>query len=172
MNGPCSWSLQLYVLLKVKDLNLFLISLLWQESQAVPLSNINSVMSEVNSGKMARRHHFQDEFPPVTNETTSEPGITILHMHTFKIKLLIFPVWPVTRTIFILKDSVKDSPLNSSRRSRSVSAPTDCGGGSLYYFFLSFTFFLREIMIVKFLLWYAAQQEMTLTWLVNELVSQ
>uniref|UniRef100_A0A087YP49 lysophospholipase n=1 Tax=Poecilia formosa TaxID=48698 RepID=A0A087YP49_POEFO len=70
------------------------------ESQAVPLSNINSVMSEVNSVKTARRHHFQDEFPAVTNETTSEP------------------------------DGVKDSPLNSSRRSRSVSAPTDCGGGS------------------------------------------
>ncbi|PWA26828.1 hypothetical protein CCH79_00000776 [Gambusia affinis] len=71
------------------------------ESQAVPLSNINSVMSEVNSGKMARRHHFQDEFPAVTNETTSEP------------------------------DGVKDSPLNSSRRSRSVSAATDCGGNDL-----------------------------------------
>lgn len=72
----------------------------------------------------------------------------------------------------ILKDGVKDSPLNSSRRPRSVSAATDCGGGSPYYFFLSFTFFLRGIMIVKYLLWYVARQEMTLTWLVNELVSQ
>ncbi|XP_035995703.1 patatin-like phospholipase domain-containing protein 7a isoform X2 [Fundulus heteroclitus] len=61
------------------------------ESQAVPLSNINSVMAEINCGKVPRR-------PAGTSETTAEP------------------------------DAVKDSPLNSNRRLRSVSAPTDCAG--------------------------------------------
>ncbi|KAM4720571.1 patatin-like phospholipase domain-containing protein 7a [Anableps anableps] len=70
------------------------------ESQALPLSNINGVMTEVNSGKMTRRLLFQDEFPGVTSEISSEP------------------------------DGVKDSPLNSNRRLRSVSAPTDCGAGN------------------------------------------
>uniref|UniRef100_A0A3Q2C6Z0 lysophospholipase n=1 Tax=Cyprinodon variegatus TaxID=28743 RepID=A0A3Q2C6Z0_CYPVA len=68
------------------------------ESQAVPLSNISSVMVEVNSGKMPRRLHFQEELPTGTVETTSEPAL-------------------------------KDSPLNNSRRLRSVSAPTDCTAG-------------------------------------------
>ncbi|MED6262205.1 hypothetical protein ATANTOWER_016082 [Ataeniobius toweri] len=71
------------------------------ESQAVPLSSINSVMTEVNSGKLARRLYFQDEFPAGTSESTSEP------------------------------DAIKDSPLNSNRRLRSVSAPTDCAGNDL-----------------------------------------
>ncbi|KAM4531964.1 patatin-like phospholipase domain-containing protein 7a [Fundulus diaphanus] len=61
------------------------------ESQAVPLSNINSVMAEINCGKVPRR-------PAGTSETTAEP------------------------------DAVKDSPINSNRRLRSVSAPTDCAG--------------------------------------------
>uniref|UniRef100_A0A3B3WVV0 lysophospholipase n=1 Tax=Poecilia mexicana TaxID=48701 RepID=A0A3B3WVV0_9TELE len=52
---------------------------------------------------------------------------------------------PLLLVLFsILKDGVKDSPLNSSRRLRSVSAPTDCGGGSLYLFFLSFTYFFKR----------------------------
>uniref|UniRef100_A0A3Q2PB03 lysophospholipase n=1 Tax=Fundulus heteroclitus TaxID=8078 RepID=A0A3Q2PB03_FUNHE len=42
------------------------------ESQAVPLSNINSVMAEINCGKVPRR-------PAGTSETTAEPGIVILH---------------------------------------------------------------------------------------------
>ncbi|MED6270913.1 hypothetical protein CHARACLAT_014985, partial [Characodon lateralis] len=71
------------------------------ESQAVPLSSINSVMTEVNSGKLARRLYVQDEFPAGTSESTSEP------------------------------DAIKDSPLNSNRRLRSVSAPTDCAGNDL-----------------------------------------
>lgn len=50
----------------------------WQESQAVALSNINSVMTEVNSGKMARRLHLQEEFPAGTSETTSDSGLAIL----------------------------------------------------------------------------------------------
>ncbi|XP_072227349.1 patatin-like phospholipase domain-containing protein 7 isoform X2 [Leuresthes tenuis] len=43
------------------------------ESQAVPLSNINNVMAEANSGKMTRRLHFQDELSPGTTESTPEP---------------------------------------------------------------------------------------------------
>uniref|UniRef100_A0A668RV05 lysophospholipase n=1 Tax=Oreochromis aureus TaxID=47969 RepID=A0A668RV05_OREAU len=40
------------------------------ESQAVPLTNINNVMAEANTGKMTRRHHFQDELPAGTTENT------------------------------------------------------------------------------------------------------
>lgn len=42
------------------------------ESQAVPLTNINNVMAEANTGKMTRRHHFQDELPAGTTENTAE----------------------------------------------------------------------------------------------------
>uniref|UniRef100_A0A669B3C1 lysophospholipase n=1 Tax=Oreochromis niloticus TaxID=8128 RepID=A0A669B3C1_ORENI len=42
------------------------------ESQAVPLTNINNVMAEANTGKMTRRHHFQDELPAGTTENTVE----------------------------------------------------------------------------------------------------
>uniref|UniRef100_A0A669CBS9 lysophospholipase n=1 Tax=Oreochromis niloticus TaxID=8128 RepID=A0A669CBS9_ORENI len=44
------------------------------ESQAVPLTNINNVMAEANTGKMTRRHHFQDELPAGTTENTVETG--------------------------------------------------------------------------------------------------
>uniref|UniRef100_A0A671W7G8 lysophospholipase n=1 Tax=Sparus aurata TaxID=8175 RepID=A0A671W7G8_SPAAU len=44
------------------------------ESQAVPLSNINSVMAEANSGKTPRRLHFQDELPAGTTESPTETG--------------------------------------------------------------------------------------------------
>ncbi|XP_042250189.1 patatin-like phospholipase domain-containing protein 7a isoform X1 [Thunnus maccoyii] len=66
------------------------------ESQAMPLSNVNSVMSEVNSGKMTRRLHFQDELPAGSTESPIET------------------------------DGVKDSPSNSYRKQRSISMPTDC----------------------------------------------
>uniref|UniRef100_A0A7N8X5B1 Patatin-like phospholipase domain containing 7a n=1 Tax=Mastacembelus armatus TaxID=205130 RepID=A0A7N8X5B1_9TELE len=47
------------------------------ESQAVPLSNVNSVMmGEANSGKMTRRLHFQDELPAGTTDTPAETGHT------------------------------------------------------------------------------------------------
>lgn len=42
------------------------------ESQAVPLTNINNVMAEANTGKMTRRLHFQDESPAGTTENTAE----------------------------------------------------------------------------------------------------
>ncbi|XP_063336779.1 patatin-like phospholipase domain-containing protein 7 [Pelmatolapia mariae] len=42
------------------------------ESQAVPLTNINNVMAEANTGKMTRRLHFQDELPAGTTENTAE----------------------------------------------------------------------------------------------------
>lgn len=41
------------------------------ESQAVPLSNINNVLAEANTGK-TRRLHFQDELPAGTTENTAE----------------------------------------------------------------------------------------------------
>ncbi|XP_014265192.1 patatin-like phospholipase domain-containing protein 7a isoform X1 [Maylandia zebra] len=41
------------------------------ESQAVPLTNINNVMAEANTGK-TRRLHFQDELPAGTTENTAE----------------------------------------------------------------------------------------------------
>uniref|UniRef100_A0A7N8XR71 lysophospholipase n=1 Tax=Mastacembelus armatus TaxID=205130 RepID=A0A7N8XR71_9TELE len=48
------------------------------ESQAVPLSNVNSVMmGEANSGKMTRRLHFQDELPAGTTDTPAETGHTM-----------------------------------------------------------------------------------------------
>uniref|UniRef100_A0AAX7SZT1 lysophospholipase n=1 Tax=Astatotilapia calliptera TaxID=8154 RepID=A0AAX7SZT1_ASTCA len=43
------------------------------ESQAVPLTNINNVMAEANTGK-TRRLHFQDELPAGTTENTAETG--------------------------------------------------------------------------------------------------
>uniref|UniRef100_A0A8C6PXM8 lysophospholipase n=1 Tax=Nothobranchius furzeri TaxID=105023 RepID=A0A8C6PXM8_NOTFU len=45
------------------------------ESQAVPLSNINGVMAEANSGKTARRLHLQDDVPAGFSENISEPGL-------------------------------------------------------------------------------------------------
>lgn len=52
---------------------LFTFFLDWQESQAVPLTNINNVMAEANTGK-TRRLHFQDELPAGTTENTAETG--------------------------------------------------------------------------------------------------
>ncbi|XP_045922349.1 patatin-like phospholipase domain-containing protein 7a isoform X1 [Micropterus dolomieu] len=68
------------------------------DCQAVPLSNINSVMGEVTTGKTTRRLHFQDELPAGTTESPTET------------------------------DGVKDSPSNSCRKPRSISMPTDCTG--------------------------------------------
>ncbi|KAK2888415.1 patatin-like phospholipase domain-containing protein 7a isoform X1 [Channa argus] len=42
------------------------------ENQAVPLSNVISVMGDSNSGKMTRRLHFHDELPPGTAEAPGE----------------------------------------------------------------------------------------------------
>uniref|UniRef100_A0AAQ5X4K8 lysophospholipase n=1 Tax=Amphiprion ocellaris TaxID=80972 RepID=A0AAQ5X4K8_AMPOC len=47
------------------------------ESQAVPLTNINNVLGEANSGKMTRRLHFQDELPAGTTECPAETGHTL-----------------------------------------------------------------------------------------------
>ncbi|XP_047425884.1 patatin-like phospholipase domain-containing protein 7a [Mugil cephalus] len=48
------------------------------ESQAIPLTNINSVMGEAISGKMTRRLHFQDELPvevpPETDGVKDSPS--------------------------------------------------------------------------------------------------
>ncbi|XP_074545979.1 patatin-like phospholipase domain-containing protein 7 isoform X2 [Halichoeres trimaculatus] len=44
------------------------------ESQAVPLTNINNMMAEVNSVKTPRRLHFQDELPAGTTESPTETG--------------------------------------------------------------------------------------------------
>uniref|UniRef100_A0A3Q3LPM5 lysophospholipase n=1 Tax=Mastacembelus armatus TaxID=205130 RepID=A0A3Q3LPM5_9TELE len=72
------------------------------ESQAVPLSNVNSVMmGEANSGKMTRRLHFQDELPAGTTDTPAET------------------------------DGVKDSLSSSYRKARSMSMPADCPGNDL-----------------------------------------
>lgn len=71
------------------------------ESQAVPLTNINNVLGEANSGKMTRRLHFQDELPAGTTDSPAET------------------------------DGVKDSPSNSYRKLRSISMPTDCAGNDL-----------------------------------------
>ncbi|XP_040914986.1 patatin-like phospholipase domain-containing protein 7a isoform X2 [Toxotes jaculatrix] len=71
------------------------------DSQAVPLTNINSVLAEANSGKTTRRLHFQDELPACSTESPAET------------------------------DGVKDSPSNSYRKLRSVSMPTDCAGNDL-----------------------------------------
>lgn len=45
----------------------------------MPLSNVNSVMGEVNSGKMTRRLHFQDELPAGTMESPIETGHALAH---------------------------------------------------------------------------------------------
>lgn len=66
-----------------------------QESQAVPLSNINSVMGEATTGKTTRRLYFQDELPAGTAGTAESPTETghtliILNIHctrTFEIVL-------------------------------------------------------------------------------------
>ncbi|XP_030004957.1 patatin-like phospholipase domain-containing protein 7a isoform X2 [Sphaeramia orbicularis] len=71
------------------------------ESQAVPLSNVNSVIGEANSGKMVRRLHFQDELPAGTPEPSAET------------------------------DGLKDSPSNCYRKLRSISMPADCAGNDL-----------------------------------------
>lgn len=71
------------------------------ESQAVPLTNVNSVISEASSGKAPRRLHFQDELLAGTPELPADI------------------------------DGVKDSPSNSYRKQRSVSSPPDCTGNDL-----------------------------------------
>ncbi|KAM9734388.1 patatin-like phospholipase domain-containing protein 7 isoform 1-T3 [Menidia menidia] len=71
------------------------------ESQAVPLSNINNVMVDTNSGKMTRRLHFQDELSPGGAESSAD------------------------------SDGVRDSPSSSYRKLRSISMPTDCTGNDL-----------------------------------------
>lgn len=63
-------------------INCFVLLPNWQESQAVPLTNINSVMAEANSGKTTRRLHFQDELPTGTTESPTETGHTHTHTHT------------------------------------------------------------------------------------------
>ncbi|XP_071754787.2 patatin-like phospholipase domain-containing protein 7a [Centroberyx gerrardi] len=68
------------------------------ERQAVPLSNVNIVVGEVNPGKINRRPHFQEESPTGTTEPSSET------------------------------DGVKDSPPNTYRKARSISMPTDTSG--------------------------------------------
>lgn len=72
------------------------------ESQAVPLTNVTSVIGEANSGKVTRRLHFQDELPAGTSELPSDAG-----------------------------DGVRDSPSNSYRKQRSISVPPDCAGNDL-----------------------------------------
>lgn len=45
-----------------------------QESQAVPLSNISSVLAESTSGKTSRRLHFQDEAHGGAAESSTDTG--------------------------------------------------------------------------------------------------
>ncbi|KAJ0015435.1 hypothetical protein NQD34_009055 [Periophthalmus magnuspinnatus] len=71
------------------------------ENQAVPLTNVNSAISEASSGKVIRRLHFQDELSGVT----SEPPDT--------------------------GDGVKDSPSNNYRKQRSISLPPESSGNDL-----------------------------------------
>lgn len=72
------------------------------ESQAVPLTNVNTVIGEASSMKVTRRLHFQDELPAGTSELPTDAG-----------------------------DGVKDSPSSSYRKQRSISAPLDCTGNDL-----------------------------------------
>uniref|UniRef100_A0A3P9IPG1 lysophospholipase n=1 Tax=Oryzias latipes TaxID=8090 RepID=A0A3P9IPG1_ORYLA len=46
------------------------------ESQAVPLSNLNSVMTEASSGKLTRRLHFQEDLASGASESSGEQGLT------------------------------------------------------------------------------------------------
>ncbi|RVE65668.1 hypothetical protein OJAV_G00118750 [Oryzias javanicus] len=71
------------------------------ESQAVPLSNLNSVMAEANSGKMTRRLHFQEELGSGSSEISGE------------------------------QDGVKDSPSNKRLRSTSMPADITVTGNDL-----------------------------------------
>ncbi|KAM3874365.1 patatin-like phospholipase domain-containing protein 7a [Diretmus argenteus] len=71
------------------------------ERQAVPLSNVNSVIGEAIPAKINRRPHFLDESPTGTTETLTEP------------------------------DGVKDSPSNAFRKTRSISVPVDNAGNDL-----------------------------------------
>uniref|UniRef100_A0A4W6C962 lysophospholipase n=1 Tax=Lates calcarifer TaxID=8187 RepID=A0A4W6C962_LATCA len=50
------------------------------DSQAVPLSNINSVMADANSLKTTRRLHFQDELPAGSMESPAETDTDILKL--------------------------------------------------------------------------------------------
>lgn len=72
------------------------------ESQAVPLTNVNTVIGEASSMKVTRRLHFQDELPAGTSELPIDTG-----------------------------DGIKDSPSNSYRKQRSISVPLDCTGNDL-----------------------------------------
>ncbi|XP_029921429.1 patatin-like phospholipase domain-containing protein 7 isoform X2 [Myripristis murdjan] len=68
------------------------------ECQAVPLSNVNSVIGEATPGKINRRQHFQEELPTGSSETSTET------------------------------DGAKDSPPNTCRKPRSISLPIDSTG--------------------------------------------
>uniref|UniRef100_A0A671W841 lysophospholipase n=1 Tax=Sparus aurata TaxID=8175 RepID=A0A671W841_SPAAU len=93
------------------------------ESQAVPLSNINSVMAEANSGKTPRRLHFQDELPAGTTESPTETGHSLPHIilntHTYTI------VPCVVLRLIHQKKSVTMQHTPSE-----VFHYTDCGGHS------------------------------------------
>lgn len=92
----------------------------------MPLTNINNVMAEANTGK-TRRLHFQDELPAGTTENTAETGQAhALHAVQFQLCLVLklIQCWHLT-----FADGVKDS--HSTRKLRSTSMPTECTGGSL-----------------------------------------
>lgn len=55
---------------------------IWQDSQAVPLTNITNVLGEANSVKTTRRLHFQDELPAGTAESSAETGHTVKYNHS------------------------------------------------------------------------------------------
>ncbi|XP_058473485.1 patatin-like phospholipase domain-containing protein 7a isoform X2 [Solea solea] len=71
------------------------------DSQAVALTNINSVIGEANTGKNTRRLHFQDELTAGTTDSSTET------------------------------EGGKDSPSNSYRKLRSISMPPECTGNDL-----------------------------------------
>ncbi|KAI3362417.1 hypothetical protein L3Q82_012719, partial [Scortum barcoo] len=95
------------------------------ESQAVPLSNINSVMGEANSVKTTRRLHFQDELPAGATDSPTETG-NDLNMACERARVTIdeAPPSPV-----IYKSSLKKS-VTMQHTPSEVFHYTDSGGHS------------------------------------------
>uniref|UniRef100_A0A8C7XBS8 Patatin-like phospholipase domain-containing protein 7 n=1 Tax=Oryzias sinensis TaxID=183150 RepID=A0A8C7XBS8_9TELE len=58
------------------------------ESQAVPLSNLNSVMMEASSGKLTRRLHFQEDLASGASESSGEQGLTHACLPVFQMYIL------------------------------------------------------------------------------------
>uniref|UniRef100_A0A668AFL3 lysophospholipase n=1 Tax=Myripristis murdjan TaxID=586833 RepID=A0A668AFL3_9TELE len=109
------------------------------ECQAVPLSNVNSVIGEATPGKINRRQHFQEELPTGSSETSTETGHPLSPAHinhtNHKLKLFAIRVMvpdPLLIVYLILNRWCKGQPSKhlQEHTPSAVFHYTDTGGRS------------------------------------------